>query len=102
LDQAIEARRQALDGLHFPSSTALVSKGVAESADDELEVSPEFRGMALPAMVYRALELQPIRQPATATKILEALDLHGAAPTTKSPLHSIQTALNRRKNSEMM
>lgn len=97
MDRAIEARRQASDGFHFGALGASSAEQPSSEAP-QLPTSDEFNGMALPAMVHHVLELQPNRLPATATKILEVLEAHGVAPSTKAPLHSVQTALNRRKD----
>lgn len=99
MDAAISAWRETLDGFDFPTILAAnEGEGSVDAGDKRPAVaSKEFSGLALPAMVHRALALQPSRQPITVKQILEFMELHGVAPTAMDPRGSIQTALNRRK-----
>jgi hypothetical protein len=95
MDAAIQARKTASEGFNFQASG--LSHTAETVARKEPEVSPEFVGLAYPAMVHRVLTLQPERSPLTVDGILEVMALHGVVPESKDARHTVQTALNRRK-----
>jgi hypothetical protein len=96
MDDAIQARKKILEGFHFHGpSQNIVEDG--EHPKAEPLRSNEFAGLAYPAMVHRALSLQPARQSLTVNGILEVLELHGVVPRSQDPRNTVKTALNRRK-----
>jgi hypothetical protein len=62
-----------------------------------IEVSPEFVGLAYPAVVHKVLTLQPNRHPLTVDQIVEVMAMHGVVPDSQDPRNTVKTALNRRK-----
>lgn len=95
IDRQIAERERYLRHLYGDAAP----EGPAPNASSPKDSPGVFHGLARPAAVHKALELSLDKKPLTARQIADVLAAHGVSLKTHNPVHSVQTALNRRRDS---